>query len=296
MKLFTPFRFALFAVVVVIVVALVLAGAKVREADRTARGGTKTAPSLVTVPHDFYRGVTAVIDTITARPEPPQEFQYIEILDGCGPYYDGTCANMRSGPGTKYPALLKLRIGMVLKVEQAVVVDGSTWYKIAFDKEVRYPERISSDWYVSSEVAHLLANVGDQEAVPKKVYGSTKRIVVDRAQEMLRAYDGDTLFMEESISTGLDDTPTPRGTFTIFKKTPSRYMQGPIPGISDQYYDLPGVPWNLYFTVDGAAIHGAYWHDHFGSPWSHGCVNLPPATAQKLYEWADIGTKVTVID
>lgn len=73
-------------------------------------------------------------------------------------------------------------------------------------------------------------------------------------------------------------------------------MQGPIPGVSDQYYDLPGVPWNLYFTVDGAVIHGAYWHNHFGEPWSHGCVNLPPQEAKRLYDWADLGTPVIVQD
>ena len=102
--------------------------------------------------------------------------------------------------------------------------------------------------------------------------------------------------MEEKVSTGIELTPTPRGNFTVFRKTPSRYMQGPIPGISDHYYDLPGVPWNLYFTEQGAVIHGAYWHDSFGTPWSNGCVNMPIASAEKLYKWADIGTEVVVRD
>jgi lipoprotein-anchoring transpeptidase ErfK/SrfK len=91
-------------------------------------------------------------------------------------------------------------------------------------------------------------------------------------------------------------TPTPRGTFTIYKKTPSRYMQGPLPGISDQYYDLPGVPWTLYFTQEGAAIHGAYWHNNFGQRWSHGCVNVSLTEAETLYRWADVGTQVIVRD
>lgn len=69
-----------------------------------------------------------------------------------------------------------------------------------------------------------------------------KEIIVDLGEQKLSAYNGDELFMEVSISTGLDDLPTPRGTFHIFEKTPSRYMQGPLPNISDQYYDLPGVP------------------------------------------------------
>jgi lipoprotein-anchoring transpeptidase ErfK/SrfK len=74
-------------------------------------------------------------------------------------------------------------------------------------------------------------------------------------------------------------------------------MQGPLPYLKDQsYYDVPGVPWNLYFTQQGAVIHGAYWHNSFGTPYSHGCVNLPPDQAKKLYAWATIGTQVVVTD
>ena len=126
------------------------------------------------------------------------------------------------------------------------------------------------------------------------ITGLRIEVGTDNAGAYALAYDGDTLFMQEPVSTGLELTPTARGTFTIFKMTPARYMQGPIPGGTDQYYDLPGVPWNLYFTQGGAVIHGAYWHDHFGKPWSHGCVNLSPQNAKKLYEWAPIGIPVTI--
>lgn len=226
-------------------------------------------------------------------------FHYIEIIDGCGPYYDtGTCVNMRSGPGLQYPVVNRLRSGIVLKVEATTTVssDGLEWYRIIFDGEIRYPERVAGDWYVAvnPEAVRPFLDAGDSESAPGVVASTTKRIVIHLSQEMLYAYDGDTLFMQEPISTGLELTPTPIGRFTVYKKTPSRYMQGPIPGVSDQYYDLPGVPWNLYFTVGGAVIHGAYWHNHFGQPWSHGCVNLPPGQAQKLYEWAVLGTPVTV--
>ena len=95
---------------------------------------------------------------------------------------------------------------------------------------------------------------------------------------------------------GLNFPPPPRGKFSIYRMPPSRYMQGPLPGVSDQYYDLPGVPWDLYFTKDGAVIHGAYWHDKFGQQWSHGCVNLPVEKAKELYAWASIGIPVIVKD
>lgn len=223
-------------------------------------------------------------------------FHYIEIVNSCGPYYNlAPCVNMRSGPGLEYSVVDRLRNGVVLKVEEPTLKDNQ-WHKIIFDKEIRYPERVApSGWYVAVDEHSVLSitNTGDEFLGPNTA-ATTKRIIVVLSQEMLYAYDGDTLFIQNPISTGLEFTPTPVGTFKVYKKTPSRYMQGPIPGISDQYYDLPGVPWNLYFTVDGAVIHGAYWHDHFGKPWSHGCVNLPPEKARDLYLWADIGTTVTV--
>ncbi len=223
-------------------------------------------------------------------------FHYIEVIDGCDWKYIGSCVNVRNGPGTQYPIVARLRTGVVLKVAETVTKDGHEWYKILFSHELRYPERVQGDWYVAAEFVQMFPNDGDHEYIKGVTATSTKRIVVVIREEMLYAYDGDILFMKEPISTGLELTPTARGTFTIFKKTPSRYMQGPIPGVSDQVYDLPGVPWNLYFTTDGSVIHGAYWHNSFGQPWSHGCVNLPPQKAKELYLWAEVGMSVTVQD
>ncbi len=233
-------------------------------------------------------------------PPPPPHFHYIEIIDGCGPYYtEGTCVNMRAGPGEQFAVVGKLRTGIVLKVEATTTAQGGhDWYRVIFDPSIRYPERVSSSWNVAVDAQSVrpFEDIGDRDYIRGKTATTTKLIIVNLTENTLYAYDGDTLFMDELISPGLELTPTPRGVFTVYHKTPSRYMQGPLPGVSDQFYDLPGVPWNLYFTGDGAVIHGAYWHDHFGKPWSHGCVNLAPSVAQKLYEWADVGTKVIVRD
>jgi len=221
---------------------------------------------------------------------------YIEVMDGCGPYFQGECVNVREGPSVTFPSVAKLRSGVVFRVASTTrSLDGRLWYKIAFTHELLYPERMKGDWYVAEgSYIHEFRNEGDHILEKGVVSTSTKRIIVDISEQKIYAYDGDVLFMEEAISTGLEFTPTPRGTFEIFKMTPSRFMQGPIPGVSDQVYDLPGVPWNMYFTVDGAVIHGAYWHDHFGKPWSHGCVNLRSDKAKILYEWSTVGIKVTV--
>lgn len=229
-------------------------------------------------------------------PVEPVFFKFIEVTDGCGPHFEGDCLNVRSGPGTEYDVQKRLRNGVILKVGGVVERGDRTWYKIVFDEKIRYPNRVQGDWYVAAEYVRVLLDEGHRDLDVSEEATTTKRIIVDRSDQTLYAYENNELFMEKPVSTGALLTPTPRGEFTIFRKTPSRYMQGPLPGISDDYYDLPGVPWNLYFTKQGAVIHGAYWHNKFGEPWSHGCVNVPLDNAQKLYRWADLGTKVIVRD
>ncbi len=234
--------------------------------------------------------------TTDATTTMPTLFQYGEIINSCGPYFSGECVNMRSGPGIEYPSVVKLRNNIVLKLGEKVTANGEGWYKIIFDEWLRYPERVKGDLFVSAKFIKPFLDEGDKKLESDVVSSSTKLIIIDRSSQTISAYDGEVLFMKEKISTGIELTPTPRGTFSIYRKTPSRYMQGPIVGISEKEYDLPGVPWNLYFTAEGAVIHGAYWHDKFGQPWSNGCVNLSPENAKKLYEWAEIDTKVIVQD
>lgn len=228
-------------------------------------------------------------------PADPTLADYVEIVNSCGPYFNNDlCVSLREGPTASSTILQPLRDGMILKVSGTVEAEGRTWYKVVFDEWLRYPERAHKESYVAAEYTTPFKAVAGENYVAGVTASTTKRIDVDRAKQILRAYDGDTLFMEQPISSGLLLTPTPMGTFKIYRKTPSRYMQGPLPEVSDQYYDLPGVPWNMYFTPEGGVIHGAYWHDKFGQRWSHGCVNLPSDKARELYEWADLGTPVTV--
>ncbi len=221
---------------------------------------------------------------------------YVVVTTGCNAHFSGTCAVVRSSPSNTAAVVLKARIGMVLAVKDTVTTDSGTWYHIAFDEWLRYPNRVSGSWFIHESAIKLVHDRGAHTYALGVTPPTDKHIIIDRSDQMLYAYDGDTLFMKESISTGLELSPTPRGVFTIYRKTPSRYMQGPLPGISSQYYDLPGVPWNLYFSKEGAVIHGAYWHDNFGRQWSHGCVNVPTEKAALLYTWADIGTSVLVRD
>lgn len=225
--------------------------------------------------------------------------QFVEVNNSCDHNYEnGECVIVYSEPSTESSEVTKLRQGMVLRVGGEVERNDVKWYRITFDNQyLHYPERIESNWYVQADKVNILYDEGTKTSWEDGEAKTNKRIVVDRSEEKLYAYEGDELFMEAAISTGIELSPTPLGSYEVFKKMPSRYMQGPIPSIpNSDYYDLQGVPWNLYFTEDGAVVHGAYWHESFGSPYSHGCVNMPPNKAKVLYNWAPLGTKVIIQD
>jgi lipoprotein-anchoring transpeptidase ErfK/SrfK len=128
-------------------------------------------------------------------------------------------------------------------------------------------------------------------AAPAAARGQ-KTIVVSLGQQMLWAYKGQEVVLSAYVSTGRAGFETPPGSYAILTKLPSQTMQGTIKG--ETYY-VPDVPSVMYFTNYGHALHGTYWHANFGTPMSHGCVNLPLDVAAWLYEWAPIGTPVLVV-
>lgn len=113
--------------------------------------------------------------------------------------------------------------------------------------------------------------------------GEEKWIEVSLSDQKLRAYEGSRIVMEFPISSG-KWAPTPTGTFNIWYKTRNQTMSGGSKELGT-YYALPNVPSNMFFN-QGYAIHGAYWHNNFGQPMSHGCVNSPLSYAAQLFEWA----------
>ena len=116
--------------------------------------------------------------------------------------------------------------------------------------------------------------------------GSGRWIDIDLSAQRLTAYSGNTPVRSTLVSTGLSRTPTPTGRYRVYVKYASTSMSGPG-------YHFPNVPYTMYF-YRGYGIHGTYWHSNFGRPMSHGCVNLPTAEAQWLFNWASVGTLVNV--
>jgi lipoprotein-anchoring transpeptidase ErfK/SrfK len=80
-------------------------------------------------------------------------------------------------------------------------------------------------------------------------------------------------------------TTTPVGSFRVRNKVPSRHMGYGALTDNIYAYELPGVPWTMFFHKDGYALHGAYWHNNFGTRMSHGCVNMPDEAAKWLFRW-----------
>jgi hypothetical protein len=113
-------------------------------------------------------------------------------------------------------------------------------------------------------------------------------IDVDLSQQLLTAYERRTPVHTTLVSTGLPGTPTPVGQFRIWIKFRSDDMAGP------GYY-IEDVPYVMYF-YKGYGLHGVTWHGNFGHTMSHGCVNLPTAEAEWLFNWADVGTLVNIHD
>jgi len=111
-------------------------------------------------------------------------------------------------------------------------------------------------------------------------------IAVDISDQSLTAWQGDVPVFQTTVSTGKPGFHTLPGTFAVYLKFEKTRMRGVD-------YDTPDVPWTMYYDGD-FAIHGAYWHDNFGTPVSHGCVNVRVPEAKALFEWAEIGTEIVV--
>ncbi len=132
------------------------------------------------------------------------------------------------------------------------------------------------------------------EASPRPFLGATtenKHIYVDLATQSLSAYEGTKLVYHFPVSTG-KWYPTPTGEFKIWVKLRNAHMEGGSQALGT-YYNLYNVPYTMFFYGDsltkdrGFSIHGAYWHNNFGYPMSHGCINMRPADAKKIYDWAE---------
>ena len=157
--------------------------------------------------------------------------------------------------------------------------DGKKWYRLLDDKFEQY-------YYVPANHVRLLSK---EELAPlsPNVSNENKRVEVRLDDQLLLAYENGQIVFATRISTGgkrlSGKYTTPVGNFITYHKRPTRHMAAG--DIASNGFDLPGVPWVLYITEGGISFHGTYWHNDYGHPHSHGCINMTPQAAKWLFRW-----------
>jgi membrane-associated phospholipid phosphatase len=184
------------------------------------------------------------------------------------------------------PILILLAVGVfVTTSKRAIVPLGCT----AYDLSGEFQENESLAIYEGEKIrVPALSKIEEKNIVLGVADPSERWIEVDLSDQILRAWDGDNLFLETPVSTGLPWWPTPEGEFRIWIKLRFTKMEG---GEGRYYYNLPNVPYTMFFEskdvpgYKGYGLHGTYWHNDFGTQRSHGCVNLPTSIAKRLFYW-----------
>jgi hypothetical protein len=209
-----------------------------------------------------YRGVS-----LTRTPS--QQFAWVLVQ-----------TETRRSPGIDAPLTGRnvYRFEMVWIYESQNIA-GLDWYRIG-------PE----DWIEQRRIAKVVPDPTTPQGVETERWVS-----INLYEQTLAVYEEGVMVYATLVSTGVDGWWTQPGVFQVYEKLEADPMQGAFEADRSDYYYLEDVPWILYFDK-ARALHGAYWHNGYGYPRSHGCVNLSPADAQWLYNWADVGTYVYVFD
>lgn len=189
----------------------------------------------------------------------------------------------RRNPSPSERPFESYRTGTLLRYTR--LPEAQSWLTIHHDskgqRSRRRPSRLIDNIFVESDfIDELIADEisplnTDVPADQKEI-----EIILTRPQRLIARQSGQPV-LEVPVSAGLRRGWTPTGEHRIRTKRWARYMLG-----SD--YDLPGVPFTQYFNLNkGIAIHGTYWHNDFGNPRSHGCVNVPNEQALWLFRWTN---------
>lgn len=179
-------------------------------------------------------------------------------------------------------------------IEVSTDAYGEVWYRILDDL-------LGGSYYV---LAKHLRPIIASEITPISPEVTDKKIVVNLARQNITAYENGRVVFAAPVSTGTVEGSTPVGEHRIERKQPSRHMAE----TEGNGFDLPGVPWVCFISWTGVSFHGTYWHHDYGTPRSHGCINMTPLAAKWLFRWTtpivpfgedyvedkQIGTKVII--
>jgi hypothetical protein len=197
----------------------------------------------------------------------------------------------RAEPSPQARKVYRFYGGTVYHVVEAFEDEhGTGWYKV-FDEFP--PTNPTHQWVLARDMRRIPRS----EMAPIHPFGGEKRVEVDLEKQTLTCYEGQRVAFTTLVSSGIGrvegdpqtDLATHREETHVLLKQPSRHMSN-RPYKEDQVvvgdiFDLPGIPWNTFFHLSGTAIHGTYWHNDFGIPRSHGCLNVSCEAARWIYRW-----------
>ena len=159
--------------------------------------------------------------------------------------------------------------------------DGSIWYRL----NERYGNPGDAFWCPAA----AFRPITEDEVAPISPDVADKRVEVDInwGVQTLSCYEGNSEVYFCRVSSGQDQgstplSPYPSPGFQIWRKLFSLHMGGSTAAGS---WDVPGVGWTSLFVGEGVAIHSTYWHNNYGEPMSHGCVNVSPEDAKWIFRW-----------
>lgn len=181
---------------------------------------------------------------------------------------------LRTVPGTEDYSDVLIEEYNPVYIYESRIVDDLEWVRIG-----------DNAWIRRSSVRYI-------NPVTQPVEIESQRWVgVDREEQILIAYDGDSPVFATLVSTGLEESPTHEGFYSTYARFSPRDMSR---GNINQpwFYHMEDVPYTFYFN-DDQALHGAYWHNHFGTPQSHGCVNMSLTAAHWVYNFLSETVDIT---
>ncbi|NPV84707.1 MAG: L,D-transpeptidase family protein [Anaerolineae bacterium] len=182
-------------------------------------------------------------------------------------------------PGLKHTAAYRYYFGSTHWVTDVLIEEKAVWYKVRNER--------GKGLYVNAVHLHIF-QPEELQPISLDVPAESKRIEIHLEKQMLFAYEDDSPVFVAPISSGAKfssgNFTTPRGRYITNRKRPSRHMSY-LTASRSHNYDLPGVPWVSYLTTTGISIHGTYWHNSFGRPLSHGCINLTPEASRWIFLW-----------
>jgi hypothetical protein len=252
------------------------------------KGQTTSNESPTTYNKIWYQTEDGYVYSAFVQPAENSLNVPLEVMDPNGFWGEITVplTEARAAPNPKAGLRYRYYYGSVFKVIACQADEtGTVWYRI----EDEYAGR---GFFVRAEHLRPIPPEAFMPLSPD-VPPEAKRIEVDLASQVATAYEADKPVFSARVATGAsfrlsDDSVrsfgTTPGEHRIYRKTPSQHMVGGAAGDRD-YYDLPGIGWVSYFTASGIAFHGTYWHNDYGKPRSHGCVNMLPEDARWVFRW-----------